>query len=112
MDASKQGYNPEYSENAPSLAELSALPGIVILEFGSPWCGHCQAAQVSVQRVLANRQWPHVKIYDGKGKKLGRAFQVKLWPTLILLKDGKEINRIVRPTDVAEVNELLQVIHD
>ena len=49
----------------------------------------------------------HIKVYDNKGKPLGRAFKVKLWPTLILLQDGKEVERIVRPVHVAEVADLL-----
>jgi thioredoxin 1 len=49
----------------------------------------------------------HIKQYDGKGKPLGRAFNVKLWPTLILLHDGKEMARLVRPMRVDEVFQLV-----
>jgi len=41
----------------------------------------------------------HIKIEDGKGKRLGRQFGVKLWPSLMFLKDGKEVSRLVRPQD-------------
>jgi len=50
---------------------------------------------------------PHIKVYDGKGKPLGRAFRVKLWPTLILLRDGKEVGRLVRPLRIDEVRQLV-----
>jgi thioredoxin 1 len=50
----------------------------------------------------------HVKIGDGKGKPLGRSFTVKLWPTLIVLKDGREVARVVRPTDSAAITAGLQ----
>ena len=40
----------------------------------------------------------HLKIEDGPGRRLGRSFRVKLWPTLVLIKDGQELERLVRPT--------------
>jgi thioredoxin 1 len=41
----------------------------------------------------------HFKIADGKGRPLGRSFGVKLWPTLVFLRDGQEVIRLIRPTD-------------
>jgi thioredoxin 1 len=49
----------------------------------------------------------HIKIEDGKGKPLGRSFRVKLWPTLVFLKDGKVLKQMARPTD-AEMREGLE----
>ncbi|WP_245652180.1 thioredoxin family protein [Methylophaga muralis] len=54
---------------------------------------------------------PHIKIYDGKGKRLGRAFKVKLWPTLILLHDGTEVDRLVRPLRSDEVRQLISKLN-
>ena len=31
-----------------------------------------------------NRSLLHIKVYDGKGKKLSRMFRVKIWPTPII----------------------------
>ena len=39
----------------------------------------------------------HLKIEDGRGRPLGRSFQVKLWPTLVFLRDGEVQARAVRP---------------
>jgi len=108
MDNLCKGYNPDYSEDAPSLEQISGQPGDLLLEFGAPWCMHCQAGARAVQAAMADYpQLPHLKLYDGKGKPLGRAFKVKLWPTLILLKDGQEVARRVRPVMAEEVRELL-----
>lgn len=52
----------------------------------------------------------HIKIADGSGRPLGRSFGVKLWPTLIFMRDGKEIARLVRPADAGEIRQALQQI--
>jgi thioredoxin 1 len=108
MTSSQMGFNPDYTEDAPTLEQISGLVGNAILEFGVPWCGHCQAARSAVQEVLSEHsKLPHIKVYDGKGKPLGRAFRVKLWPTLILLHDGAEVARLVRPLGADEIRQLL-----
>jgi thioredoxin 1 len=103
---SDKGFILEYSEQSPSLEIIESLSGDVILEFGAPWCGHCQAAMPFVKQVLNKKAIQHIKVLDGKGKRLGRQFKVKLWPTLILLKDGKEVDRRVRPTSIEEITSL------
>ena len=96
---------PYLSEiEAPSRAEVNALRGLTLLEFGTEWCGHCRAAQALLKQALAVQpQWHHLKVEDGPGRALGRSYQVKRWPTLIVLRDGQEIGRLVRPTAVQEV---------
>ncbi len=43
----------------------------------------------------------------GPGRRLGRSFRVKLWPTLIVFKDGQELARLVRPATAAALGEAL-----
>lgn len=92
--------NENYLDVEPGRAEIDALKEPVLLEFGSPWCGHCRAAQPLI--AVALEQHPgvhHIKVADGPGRPLGRSFKVKLWPTLIFLHDGMEKTRLVRPGD-------------
>jgi thioredoxin 1 len=35
---------------------------------------------------------------------------VKLWPTLVFLRDGKEMARLVRPPDAAAIDAALEKI--
>ena len=94
----------KYSTDEPSRAEVDALPGPAVVEFGSNTCGYCMRAQPLIEQAFAQHPgMRHIKVEDGKGRPLGRSFRVKLWPTLVFLKDGVEIGRAVRPTDVSEI---------
>lgn len=87
-----------YLETEPARAEVDAREGVLLLEFGAPWCGHCQAAQAAIAVFVSEHpQLQHLKIEDGRGKPLGRSLRVKLWPTLVLLHGGQELARVVRP---------------
>lgn len=95
-----------YKESAPTRAEIDALAGPAVLEFGTNWCGYCRAAQPPLAEAYADHaQVPHYKVEDGPGRLLGRSFRVKLWPTLIFLRDGKEVARVVRPEDAGEIRD-------
>jgi thioredoxin 1 len=103
--------NTVYAEIEPARADVDAMKGPVMVEFGVPWCPHCQAAQPRIAAALSNHpDVQHVKIEDGKGRRLGRSFQVKLWPTLIFLKDGREIERLTRPAEVSAISDALHEI--
>jgi len=97
-----------YEAVEPLRAEVEAIAGIALLEFGTSWCGHCHAAQPLLQAALSNQpKLRHLKIADGRGQPLGRSFGVTLWPTLVFLRDGREAARLVRPTSVAEIQRAL-----
>lgn len=101
----------DYAETEPARAEVDALAGPTLLEFGSPTCGHCRRAQPLIAQALAaHPRVRHLRIADASGRRLGRSFGVKLWPTLVLLADGKEIARLVRPTDAGEIARALATI--
>lgn len=95
----------------PRREEIDALLEPTVIEFGATWCGYCQAAQSVIgEALVAYPQVRHIKIEDGPGRRLGRSFAVKLWPTLIFLRQGKEIARLVRPTDAQAIRQGLQQI--
>jgi thioredoxin 1 len=100
-----------YQDIAPARADVDAIADPLVIEFGAPWCGHCQGAQPLIHKAFD--PYPalrHLKVEDGRGKPLGRSFQVKLWPTLIFLKAGKEIARVVRPAEVDELTSALALL--
>ncbi|HEU4591728.1 MAG TPA: thioredoxin family protein [Steroidobacteraceae bacterium] len=96
-----------YANPEPTRAEVDAFTQPTVLEFGTPWCGYCRAAQSDIAAVMKNHPTVrHLKIEDGRGRPLGRSFHVKLWPTLIFLEGGVEKGRVVRPNDTAEIEAI------
>lgn len=100
-----------YSANEPQRTEIDALAGAVVIEFGTDWCGYCNAIQPMVKPLLAKHaNLQHFKIEDGPGRPLGRSFGIKSWPTFIFLRDGEELARLVRPGNPASIQDALEKI--
>ena len=102
----------DYAATEPTRAEIDALKGPALLEFGSVSCGWCIRAQSLLKPAFAaHPNVQHIKIEDGSGQALGRSFGIKLWPTLVFLKDGREVARLVRPTRPQEVAEAFNTMN-
>ena len=100
-----------YAAIEPTRTEIDLLDGPTVLEFGSPWCGYCRVAQPLLAAALADHlRVRHIKIADGSGRRLGRSFRVKLWPTLVFLSNGRETARLVRPGDANAIRRALAQI--
>jgi thioredoxin 1 len=103
--------NEKYEATEPARADVDALKGPTLIEFGSPMCGYCRAAQPLLTTALAGHpRVRHIKIADASGRRLGRSYRVKLWPTLIFLDNGQEVARLVRPGDAGAIADALAKI--
>jgi len=100
--------NDNYAAQEPARAEIDSLEAPAVLEFGTGWCGYCKAAQPLLAAAFADHpSVRHIKVEDGKGRPLGRSYQVKLWPTLIFLSRGREVARLVRPQNTDDIRREL-----
>jgi thioredoxin 1 len=105
---SEMGMTSDYSAVEPARESIDLLDGPALIEFGTPWCGYCRSAQPLLASAMASHPTVrHIKIEDGRGRRLGRSFSVKLWPTLIFLSNGREVARLVRPNGAAAIGEAL-----
>lgn len=103
----------DYENPGPTREEIDATTGPLVLEFGTGWCGYCQGARPHIAAALvAYHDLTHRKVEDGPGRPLGRSYRVKLWPTLIVLRDGKEVARVVRPESADAVRAALAALGD
>lgn len=98
-----------YEPSALSREDVDGFHDVLLLDFGTNWCGHCQLAMPLTDEGLSQHpEIRHLRVEDGAGRKLGRSFRVKLWPTLILIERGVERARLVRPSTLNEVMSLLR----
>ncbi len=103
----KKNYEPSDMPRA----ELDLLQTPLVIEFGAQWCGHCMAAQPFIESAFASHpNLQHLKVEDGSGRPLGRSFKVKLWPTLIFMRNGQEVSRLVRPLSAVQISDALAQI--
>jgi thioredoxin 1 len=85
-------------DEAPTREELDQRTGLVLVEFGTAWCGYCIAAAPRVEALLSRHPGvAHVKVEDGPGRPLGRSFKVKLWPNFVFMRDGAVVRQLARP---------------
>jgi thioredoxin 1 len=102
------GLSTRYTAAEPSREEVERIAGPAVLEFGSPTCGFCMAAQPAIASAFAEHEdVQHIKIADASGRRLGRSFGIKLWPTLVFLREGSEVTRLVRPREAAPIRDAL-----
>ncbi len=103
--------NTHFEPVEPTREQVDALAEPLVLEFGTPWCGYCSSAQPLIAEAFgAHAGVRHLKIEDGPGRRLGRSFRVKLWPTLVFMRDGVEVSRLVRPQHADEIRRALDQI--
>ena len=103
-------FDHQYHESQQTREQLEQTVGPVVVEFGANWCGICGG--FTPHAAAAFEPFPqvqHIRVEDGPGKRLGRSFAVKLWPTFVFLRDGQVVQKSVRPSR-AEVERGLQAI--
>jgi thioredoxin len=97
-------YTPETTDRAA----VDRLEGATVVEFGTNWCGFCQRAEPLIDKAFEGHAgMRRIRVEDGQGRLLGRTFKVRLWPTLVFMRDGKEVARVVRPNGVDEITRAI-----
>lgn len=84
---------------------LSVLPSEVLLIFASPTCPLCKEIIPQIEKKLGDKI--SILYIDGnKWEKIADEYDIDYYPTLILLEDGKEINRI----DKVKENNIMKIL--
>lgn len=79
----------------------------VLVDFWATWCGPCKR-QGPIIDELASEGYAVGKVDVDEQPALAQQYQVMSIPTLILFKDGKEINRLVGLTPKDTLKGLLE----
>lgn len=81
----------------------------VLVDFFADWCGPCKMLSPIVDEVASeNSDIKVVKVNIDESQDLAMKYQVMSIPTLVVIKEGKEINRSVGLIDKSEVISLIK----
>lgn len=70
--------------------------GVVLLDLFATWCGPCRIQSAVLEEVVKTRPDMNIaKVDVDENPNIARSFGVMSIPTLILLKDGKMVNKHV-----------------
>jgi thiol-disulfide isomerase/thioredoxin len=110
--------NSSYKPDATAVASLKqSLPSYSIIAFIGTWCDDSQSLMPKLARVLQDTNFPASNFtlwgVDRTKETAGgesKIYQVKKVPTIIILKDNKEVGRIVEAVSSSIEEDLLQII--
>lgn len=83
--------------NSETFKEATQKPGVMLVDFWATWCGPCRMIAPAIEQLSAEYEGKAVvgKIDVDQCPDLAQQFGVMSIPTVVILKDGKEIARKV-----------------
>ena len=83
--------------------------GVTLVDFFADWCGPCRMLTPVIEGVAAEMagKAQFGKLDIDQNQKVAGQYQVTSVPTLILFKDGKEVNRLVGLRDAEAIKHFV-----
>jgi thioredoxin 1 len=77
--------------------EAETKKGVVLVDFHANWCGPCRMLAPILEDVAGqvSGKASIVKVDIDTEQKVASQFQITSVPTVVLLKNGKEVNRLI-----------------
>ena len=81
----------------------------VLVDFYADWCGPCKMLSPVIEQIAReNDDSKVVKINIDENRDLALDYDVMSIPTVVAIKEGKEVNRIVGYVDKSEILKLIK----
>lgn len=79
----------------------------VIIDFWAPWCGPCKIMGPNFEKASANfkARVRFAKVNTEDQQSLGAHFNIRSIPTLVLFKNGKEVDRVSGALDASALTQ-------
>ena len=90
---------------------IDSAPGTVLVDFYATWCGPCKTQGKILHRVedfAAQNQARIIKVDVDQHKSLAKHLDVSTLPTLVVIKDGKVVDRRVGLNQESEIRKMLR----
>jgi len=92
--------------------KAASRKGVILVDFWAPWCGPCKMIAPVLNEIAESQNEFRVgKVNVDHNQPLARKFKVRNIPTMLILKDGVEVRRIVgvktKKAILKEVNAVL-----
>ncbi len=83
--------------------------GLVLIDFFADWCGPCRMLTPILEALASDmkEQLTVAKLDVDHAQKTTSSFQITSVPTLILFKNGQEVNRIVGLKDLEALKKIV-----
>lgn len=96
--------------NFATEVEQSPLP--VLLDMWAPWCGPCRMIAPTIEQLAGelSGRVKVAKLNTDENPLTGQRFNVRSIPTLLVLKNGKEIDRLVGALPKQEILRKLETL--
>ena len=82
---------------------------LVLVDFYADWCGPCKMLSPIIDQIAEeNTNIKVVKVNVDESQDLAMKYQVMSIPTLVIIKEGKEINRSVGLVDKSQIENMVK----
>ena len=81
----------------------------VLVDFYADWCGPCKMLSPVIEAVAKeNNSAKFVKINVDEAQELAMEYNIMSIPTVVVIKEGKEVKRTVGLVDKTELTEMIK----
>lgn len=109
--ARQSGAAPENAVTLAELDEVIASGGPVLVHFTSPWCVTCMRQKPVVADLLARDDFANLRAFEvdfGSQRDILVRHQVTRQATMLVFRNGEEVDRMTGQTDATVIEALLR----